>query len=673
MSVNINGGSMRIEASVHTALTMHKVSSSNFVKLNDSVEDQNSFSRTIASRDMLYEAQNISKLQSSMTDTLTGLKSAQGSFDIVKDNVDRIQELVQQAYDGALSGTQLNDAQDEINSLVSQIQDITDNTQIKGQNIFDGSFSLGLNTGLKSTDNYNLDFTQGSIPVGTPDLVSEIFSPNGDEGDQFWVRYVDENYMVATARNNDNEDPEGLNDNNGSVYIFDADTRSLITEIVSPLTDVMNERFGHAIDVQGNKILIGTNNYDANPSVLEDLNFAGAAFMYNMDTGEQLASFTHEDAATGVERGSSLGSNFGNSVQFAGDSVFVHIQYERDTGNGVAIEYDHNGQFIKKHVNPNGSLDSGFKVTDTSIIFENKVYNQRQGQMYVMSRETGEITATINSPNPQVGHGFGWHYDVVGDKLLVGAYGYRGGATGDWADNDYAGEAFLFDLSGSNPVLERSFVPPPGNLDGFDSYGAGVKIVGDYAIIGAPGDDDAGSNSGATYAFELNTGNFVFKAAGVYSTVVSENSIYSLESYNNGEGKTQEFDFLSALGISETSLNLNTNTVAAGSLGGGSFSALNKISISDITTNNAGTTGVADLTTTSNIQSIKDNIIRMEAILDSKTQRVQSEFDRLQSEKEAKLDTKVFLDDKLIADTYFNPYAIENQFNDPYQAVNLLP
>lgn len=43
MSVNINGGSMRIEASVHAALTMHKVESSNFIKRNDSTEDQNSF------------------------------------------------------------------------------------------------------------------------------------------------------------------------------------------------------------------------------------------------------------------------------------------------------------------------------------------------------------------------------------------------------------------------------------------------------------------------------------------------------------------------------------------------------------------------------------------------------------------------------------------------------
>ncbi|MCH2227558.1 MAG: hypothetical protein MK033_07270 [Candidatus Caenarcaniphilales bacterium] len=671
MAVNLSGGSMRIEAGVHTAMTLLKVESSNFQKRNEKDEEQNSFSRTVASREMLWEAKNITAIQNNLSQGITDLNNAQGNFESVQSNVARIKEIVDGAYSGAI--VDLDGAQNEINTLVNEIDEIVNTTTYGGQKLFDGNFNQTLLTGTTTTDNLNLDFRQGVIPVGTPDLVSEIFSPNGDEGDQFRVRLVNENYIVATARNNDNDDPEGLNDNNGSVYIFDAETRELKTEIISPLTDVMNERFGHAIDVQGNKILIGTNNYDANPSILEDANFAGAAFMYDMETGEQLASFTHEDAATGVERGSSLGSNFGKSVQFAGDSVFVHIQYERDTGNGVAIEYDHDGEFIKKHVNPSGTLDSGFKVTDTSIIFENKVYNQRQGQMYVMSRETGEITATIDSPNPQVGHGFGWHYDLAGDKLLVGAYGYRGGATADWADSDYAGEAFLFDLSGASPVFERAFVPPAGSLDGFDSYGAGVKIVGDYAIIGSPGDDDAGNNSGATYAFELNTGNFVFKAAGVYSTVVSENSIYSAESYNNGEGKTQEFNFLSALGISETSLNLSTDTVAAGSLGGGSFSALNKISVSDATTNNAGTTGLADLTTKSNVQEMLDNLDRMEAILDSKTNRLQSEFDRLQEEKEAKLNSKIYIDDKLIASMYDNIYSIENQFSNPYNAVNILP
>ena len=64
----------------------------------------------------------------------------------------------------------------------------------------------------------------------------------------------------------------------------------------------------------------------------------------------------------------------------------------------------------------------------------------------------------------------------------------------------------------------------------------------------------------------------------------------------------------------------------------------------------------------------------MESILDSKTNRLQSEFDRLNDEKAALLKNKEYIADTLITDMFTNnPYAISSQVADPYVAMSVMP
>ncbi len=78
-----------------------------------------------------------------------------------------------------------------------------------------------------------------------------------------------------------------------------------------------------------------------------------------------------------------------------------------------------------------------------------------------------------------------------GDTVLIGARGDGGG--------------FFF---GSAYVFTRSFGPwvqlaklLPADLDLGDAFGTSVSISGDTAVIGAPGDDDNGEQSGSAYVF----------------------------------------------------------------------------------------------------------------------------------------------------------------------------
>jgi D-alanyl-D-alanine carboxypeptidase len=55
-------------------------------------------------------------------------------------------------------------------------------------------------------------------------------------------------------------------------------------------------------------------------------------------------------------------------------------------------------------------------------------------------------------------------------------------------------------------------VAPDGAWD--DELGTSVDVSGTRAIVGAPGDDDLGTNSGSAYVVDLSTGTVLYKLEG---------------------------------------------------------------------------------------------------------------------------------------------------------------
>ena len=84
--------------------------------------------------------------------------------------------------------------------------------------------------------------------------------------------------------------------------------------------------------------------------------------------------------------------------------------------------------------------------------------------------------------------GFGYAVSVSGDRALVGAL--SGGA----------GKAFVYRRDGVGAWSEEAELEP---LDGrsSDQFGHAVSIHGDWALVGAPLHDLAGTNSGAAYLY----------------------------------------------------------------------------------------------------------------------------------------------------------------------------
>jgi hypothetical protein len=92
-----------------------------------------------------------------------------------------------------------------------------------------------------------------------------------------------------------------------------------------------------------------------------------------------------------------------------------------------------------------------------------------------------------------VGNWFGYSVCVSGDYVIVGAVN---------ADS-FAGSAYIFKNTGAGWTEEAKLTASDSAVS--DLFGISVSINGDYAIVGAHGNDDNGANSGSAYIF-INTG-----------------------------------------------------------------------------------------------------------------------------------------------------------------------
>jgi hypothetical protein len=89
--------------------------------------------------------------------------------------------------------------------------------------------------------------------------------------------------------------------------------------------------------------------------------------------------------------------------------------------------------------------------------------------------------------------------DAFGSSVAVGLSRIVVGATGDDDNGTSSGSAYIFDVTG----LELAKIKPSDGAAS-DQFGDTVSVGSGRIVVGAPGDDDNGSNSGSAYIFNLN-------------------------------------------------------------------------------------------------------------------------------------------------------------------------
>jgi hypothetical protein len=180
--------------------------------------------------------------------------------------------------------------------------------------------------------------------------------------------------------------------------------------------------------------------------------------------------------------------------------------YNSKTGS-VYIAERNNGDWLANPfkiapVDMNSNDFFGFSIgmdNDRLIVGAN---HRQEARIYKRYTALGNNNAwmeqkKITGSDVAVGDSFGFAVDIDGDWAIVGSM------NDDNAGGANAGSAYLFQWTGSDWVQRTKVIASDGA--GGDLFGAAVALDGDYAVIGAPYDNNQkGADAGSIYVFRRN-------------------------------------------------------------------------------------------------------------------------------------------------------------------------
>lgn len=230
----------------------------------------------------------------------------------------------------------------------------------------------------------------------------------------------------------------------------DCATNGNISEY-NPVADDLGssgDGFGWSVCMSGNYAITGSPNNNSQK---------GAASIYQYNGSNWVLMQTISDA-TGA-----AGDQFGYSVSISGIYAMVGAPNDDNGGNS--------GQ---------GSV-SIYKYNGTAWVLMNKIIDNAAGA---------------------AGDKFGFSVSISGNYAMVGA------VYDDNGSNVNQGSASIYQYDRSNWVLMNKMADATGALN--DHFGSSVSISGNYAIVGAPNDDNAGNaDQGSASIYQYNGTNWL--------------------------------------------------------------------------------------------------------------------------------------------------------------------
>jgi hypothetical protein len=271
---------------------------------------------------------------------------------------------------------------------------------------------------------------------------SQLLASDGAPTDYFGRAVaVDGDTAVVGAYGDDD-----LGNESGAVYVFVRDSAGAwnFQQKILPADGSADERFGWVVALDGDTLVVGKESWDFfNPP-------PGAAYVFTRDAAgvwSEQQKLTAYDGAPG--------DYFGESVSVSGDTIVIGAAGDDDAGTDSGSAYVFTG-------------DSA------------GLWNLQQ-----------KFTAS----NGAAGDGFGSQVDIDGDALIIGAPGYdESGAIED------SGMAYVFTRDASGLWTQQQSLGPDNPATG-SAFADAVAISGTTAVVGAWGDDIAGSNAGAAYVY----------------------------------------------------------------------------------------------------------------------------------------------------------------------------
>ncbi len=286
---------------------------------------------------------------------------------------------------------------------------------------------------------------------------------------------------------------DGLGIDSGTTYLFSTETGQQLRKLVA--NDLQaGDVFGFSVAIEGEYALVSAAYKDV------QANDSGAAYLFNLDTGEQLQKFIPTDGRAG--------DVFGYDVAIAGNYGLIGAPYqdERGSDSGVAYVFDlTTGKQLYKLVASDGKAGSlfGYSValindTDSPYALIGAAYEDSKGKdngsVYLFDLNTGKQLEKFVAEDNRAGDLFGSSVGMSDNYALVGASHHD-------AKGADSGAAYLFDLSNKNQLAK--FTADDGSAG--DLYGSTVEMKSNYGLIGAPYDDGKSMDSGSVYFLKFET------------------------------------------------------------------------------------------------------------------------------------------------------------------------
>jgi outer membrane protein assembly factor BamB len=264
---------------------------------------------------------------------------------------------------------------------------------------------------------YLFDVTNGSQHL-------KLIPDDGEERDWFGRAVAIDGTSAIVTADGDGE--------TGSAYVFDVTDGTQIRKL-TPIGGVHPSLFGRSADLSGNIAIVGAyQDRELGP-------LGGAAYLFDITDGSQLFKLLPDD---GMER-----ITFGDSVAISGNIAIVGADGADGVAerSGAAYLFDvTSGEQLAKLIPNDGSLEYGFGASvaidgNIAIVGAYAFGNNRNdsGTAYLFDITTGKQLARLTPDDLLGGEGFGGSVAIRGDTAIIGAF----------LDDDNGGEsgsAYLF-------------------------------------------------------------------------------------------------------------------------------------------------------------------------------------------------------------------------------------
>ena len=324
---------------------------------------------------------------------------------------------------------------------------------------------------------------------------AKLVAPDARPGDYFGISVAIDGDTALVGGHRINKPSADA----GSVYVFERLGNSWIQTAHLTAPDATKfAYFGFSVGIDGDTAIVGATRDD------EEGQDAGAAYVF-VRSGIQ---WTFQEKLIG--NNTEAEDNFGYAVDVDGDFAIVTSPKNKGSGaayiyqrEGAVWEQKRNRIRVRMiPIDPDGASTFGTSVAisgETAVIgaVGGRVGQDLVGAAYVFTRneppfwnQHTKLTASDSSGSDELGFAVA----ISGNEVIAGAPQHSAGGLS-------SGAAYIFEQKEDGTWIE-SIKLSDGETASEDQFGISVAISGNFAISGAQQDDDIATNAGAAYIFE---------------------------------------------------------------------------------------------------------------------------------------------------------------------------